>query len=140
MAELKTKPTNVDVNDFIDTVENEGRRDDCRALVKMMKKATKAEPTMWGNGMIGFGRYRYQYASGHGGEWPIIALAPRKNELTLYMMAGLEQHEELMGRLGKHKAGKSCLHVKKLEQLDLDVLKELIDISVAALADKRVDR
>jgi hypothetical protein len=140
MAELKTKPTNVDVDDFIDTVADEGRRDDCRELVKMMKKATKAEPTMWGSSIIGFGRYRYKYASGHEGEWPIIGFAPRKNDLTLYLMQGFEQREDLMGRLGRHKTSKACLHIRKLEQVDMDVLKELIDISVKGMEEKRVDR
>ena len=140
MAELKTRPTTVDVDDFIDTVADEGRRDDCRALVTMMKEATKAEPTMWGSSIIGFGRYRYKYASGHEGEWPIIGFSPRKNDLTLYLMQGFEQHEELLARLGKHKTSKACLYIKKLEQVDQDVLKELIDWSVEAMADQRVDR
>jgi hypothetical protein len=140
MAELKTRPTTVDVDDFIDTVADEGRRDDCRALVTMMKEATKAEPTMWGSSIIGFGRYRYKYASGHEGEWPIIGFSPRKNDLTLYLMQGFEQHEELMQRLGKHKTSKACLYIKKLEQVDQDVLKELINWSVEAMADQRVDR
>jgi hypothetical protein len=140
MAELKTKPTKVDVDDFIDALEDEGRRDDCRALVKMMKKATKAKPVMWGPAIVGFGRYRYKYASGHEGEWPIIGFSPRKNDLTLYLMQGFERHEELLGRLGKHKTSKACLYIKKLEQVDQDALKELIDLSVEAMADKRVDR
>jgi hypothetical protein len=140
MAELKTRPTEVDVNDFIDSIENEGRRDDCRVLVKMMAKATKADPTMWGSSIIGFGRYRYTYASGQEGEWPIIGFSPRKNDLTLYLMQGFEQHEELLERLGRHRTSKACLYIRKLEQVDMDALKELIDWSVDAMADKRVDR
>ena len=140
MAEAKTKPTNVDVDDFIDTIEDEGRRDDCRELVKIMKKATKARPVMWGPAIVGFGRYRYTYASGHEGEWPIIGFSPRKNDLTLYLMQGFEQHQELLGRLGKHKTSKACLYIKRLEQVDMDVLKEMIEWSVEAMADQRVDK
>jgi hypothetical protein len=139
MSELKTKPTDESVSDFLDNIGDETRRKDCYAVLDMMREATRVEPVMWGTSIIGFGRYRYRYSSGHEGEWPIIAFSPRRNDLTLYLIPGFAEFSDLLSKLGKYKTGKSCLYLKKLDQVDRDVLKELIEESVAAMEDQRVD-
>lgn len=140
MAELKTQPTKSSVTDFINTVSDEQRRKDCSAVIKIMKEVTGAKPEMWGPSIVGFGRHRYKYASGREGDWPVAAFSPRKNDLTLYFMPGFQDYADLMNRLGKYKTGKSCLYLKKLADVDANVLRKLIQKSVDALADKRTDR
>jgi hypothetical protein len=105
-----------------------------------MVEVTKAEPEMWGNSIVGFGRYRYKYESGREGEGMITGFSPRKSDLTLYIMPGFEPFPDLMGRLGKYKTGKSCLYIKKLDDVDLNVLRELVDKSITMMADKRIDK
>jgi hypothetical protein len=105
-----------------------------------MSAATGAKPVIWGTNIVGFGRYRYVYASGREGEWPIVGFSPRKRDLTVYIMPGFERFGPLLKRLGPHKTGKSCLYLKGLTGLDEAALKELIEQSVAAMASKRVDR
>lgn len=138
MAELKTKPTVESVSDFLKRVEDKGRRDDCLTVIDIMKDVTKEEPTMWGSSIVGFGRYHYKYESGREGEWMITGFSPRKNDLTLYIMGGLDAFPDVMKRLGKHKTGKSCLYIKKLADVDLKVLKELVEKSVKKMAGKRI--
>jgi hypothetical protein len=140
MAELKTQPTKQSVKDFLRQVQDEKRRADCEVIVKIMSDATGAKPVMWGSSIVGFGRYRYKYDSGREGEWMITGFSPRKNDLTLYLMGCVEGFPKLMKRLGKHKTGKSCLYIKKLDDVDLDVLRELVTESVARMADKRIDK
>src|SRR5436190_16536273 len=118
MAEPKTKETDQSVAEFLDAIEDERRRRDCWTVAKLMRKATKAEPKMWGTSIVGFGRYAYTYASGHSGEWPIVGFSPRKNDLTLYVRLGTPGSSELLETLGKHKVGKGCLYLKKLEDVD----------------------
>jgi hypothetical protein len=137
MAELKTQPTKSSVTDFINTVSDEERRKDCKAVIKIMKEVTGAKPEMWGASIVGFGRHRYKYASGREGDWPVAAFSPRKDDLTLYFMPGFQDYEDLMSRLGKYKTGKSCLYLKRLADVDANVLRKLIEKSVDALADKR---
>ena len=139
MAELKTKKTKASVDAFLNKVDDEQRRKDCQTVLKLMKQATGEEPKMWGAGIVGFGLYRYRYASGHEGEWPIIGFSPRKNDLTLYIMPGFEKFESLMAKLGKYKTGKSCLYIKKLDDVEVPVLKKLIAKSVERMAPQRVD-
>lgn len=103
-----------------------------------MKEATGEQPRMWGSSIVGFGAYKYRYASGHEGEWPIIGFSPRKNDLTLYIMPGFADYTELMAKLGKHKTGKSCLYIKKLDDVELPVLKKLITKSVDKMGEHRV--
>jgi len=129
MAEQKTKPTGVSVSDFLDKVENEQVRDDCRKLVKLMKKITGYPPKMWGPSIVGFGSYHYKYESGHEGDACLTGFSPRKGNLTLYVMAGT-QLESLLKKLGKHKASKACLYIKKLEDVDMNVLEKIIAGSV----------
>ena len=130
MAEPKTRPTRSSVGAFLKTVPEEDRRRDCLAIVKIMKKATNAEPRMWGPSIVGFGTYHLKYASGRGGDWPLTAFSPRKNDLTLYIMGGFGRYQALMSRLGKYKNGKACLYIKKLADVDMEVLKELVATSV----------
>jgi len=138
MAELKTKKTKASVAAFLDQISDEQRRKDCQRVLKIMKEATGEQPRMWGSSIVGFGAYKYRYASGHEGEWPIIGFSPRKNDLTLYIMPGFADHTELMAKLGKHKTGKSCLYIKKLDDVELPVLKKLITKSVDKMAEHRV--
>jgi hypothetical protein len=130
MAEQKTKPTRVRVNDFIAAIEDERRRKDCRTLLKLMREATGAKPVMWGPTIIGFGQYHYRYASGHEGDCFLAGFSPRKQALSVYIMAGFDGFPELMRKLGKYKTGKSCLYVKSLDDVDLPTLKALIVQSV----------
>jgi len=130
MAELKTAPTDASVEAFLDSVEDEDRRRDCRAVLDLMKRCTGEEARMWGAAMVGFGSYHYKYASGREGDWFLTGFSPRKRNLTLYIMAGFSRYEELLGRLGKHKTGKSCLYLSRLSDVDLEVLEELIRQSV----------
>ena len=131
MAELKTKKNDGDVEAFIDSVEDEAKRDDCRALVGLMSSVTGDEPTMWGEKIVGFGSYHYKYASGQEGDWMAVGFSPRKANLTLYIMSGFDEYEELLSKLGKHTTGKSCLYIKRLADVDTDVLRELVATSVA---------
>ena len=133
MAELKTKPTQHSVKDFIDAIEDEQLRKDCRTVSRIMKRVTKATPKMWGPGMVGFGSYDYKYASGRDADWFLAGFAPRKQNLTLYIMSGFQKYNTLLKKLGKHKIGKSCLYVKRLDDVDIDVLTQLIEDSVAHL-------
>jgi len=137
MAELKTKKGTASVEDFLDSVTDEQRRKDCFRLLEIMKKETKAEPAMWGTSIVGFGSYQYAYKSGRALEWFLTGFSPRKQDLTLYIMPGLERYPSLMKKLGKYKTGRSCLYIRKLEDVDLSTLKQLIRQSVADLAGKR---
>ena len=130
MAELKTKPTDASVGEFLSSVADENRRADCLVLLTMMQSASGAAPRMWGTSMVGFGQYHYRYASGREGDWFLVGFSPRKNDLTLYIMAGFEQYDALLSRLGKFKLGKSCLYIKWLADVDWGVLQELITASV----------
>ncbi|MDH3496741.1 MAG: DUF1801 domain-containing protein [Gemmatimonadota bacterium] len=133
MATLKTTPTTASVTAFLDALKDETRRKDCRTLVRMMKQATKAQPKMWGPSIVGFGTYHYRYDSGREGDWFLTGFSPRKQALTLYIMAGFSRYDALLEKLGTHKTGRSCLYVKKLADVDLAVLQRLIDQSVAHL-------
>ena len=129
-AELKTKKNEASVEDFINQIEDETVREDCRKIAEMMQKATKAEPKMWGANIVGFGTYNYKYASGREGEWMEVGFSPRKANLTLYIMSGFTEYDELLAKLGKYKTGKSCLYIKDLNDVDEKVLKQLIENSV----------
>jgi hypothetical protein len=137
-AKLKTTPTQKNVSGFLAKVDK-ARRQDCLTIVDLMRTATGAEPEMWGPSIVGFGRYQYRYASGREGEWMVAGFSPRKNDLTLYLMPGVDAFPDLLPRLGKYKTGKSCLYLKKLEDVDVGVLRQLIERSVQRMADKRVD-
>ncbi len=126
MSENKTQPTGASVEAFLDSVGNVRRREDARWVMNLMKEISGWEPEMWGASIIGFGRYRYKYATGREGDWPRVGLSPRKQNLVLYIMPGFRRYDDLMARLGKHKTGSSCLYINKLDDVDPDVLAELI--------------
>jgi len=126
MAELKTKKTTASVKDFLNSVPDERKRKDSFAIVKLMQEVTGIKPAMWGPSIVGFGKYHYKYASGHEGDAPLAGFSPRKQNLTLYIMAGFDGRAELLGKLGKHKTGKVCLYINKLEDVDLFTLKDLV--------------
>ena len=130
MAELKTKPSDISVEALLDAIPDETRRSDCRTIAKLMEKLTGSRPQLWGTSIVGFGTYHYRYASGREGDWFITGFAPRKNDLTLYILSGFTRFEDLMSRLGRHKTGKSCLYIRRLEDIDMKVLEELIRESV----------
>ena len=130
MAELKTRKTEASVNDFIAGIADDQRRKDCKSLLVIMKRVTKAPPKMWGASIVGFGSYHYKYASGRAGDWFLAGFSPRKQDLTVYLMAGFEDYPALMAKLGKYKTGKSCLYIKKLPDVDAAVLEKLIAASV----------
>ena len=138
MAEAKTKPTTQSVSNFLNKIEDKVRRDDCFAVLGMMKEVTGEEPVMWGPSIVGFGRQLYKYASGREGEWPIAAFSPRKGNLTLYILDGLNDSPDLMKRLGKFKTSKSCLYIKKLADVDSSVLRKLVKQSVKKKASRRI--
>jgi len=134
MAELKTKINDASVEKFLNSISDEKRRKDCFTVLELMKKITKAEPRMWGSSIVGFGTYHYKYESGREGNWFLTGFSPRKHSLTLYIMSGFSQYEELLKKLGKHKTGKSCLYIESLEEINLRVLKEIITQSVKYMA------
>ncbi len=137
MTELKTTETDASVTDFLAQVADEKRRQDCLAILELMKEATGAEPKMWGSSIVGFGRYHYRYASGREGDWFPVGFSPRKRDLTLYFAGGLQPLDDLLSRLGKHTTGKGCLYIKKLEDIDRQVLKEMVVRSMESVADQR---
>lgn len=128
MAENKTAPTDVPVEAFLAYVEHPVRRQDGEAVVELMRDITGQEPVMWGPSIIGFGSYHYKYASGHEGDAAAVGFSPRKGNLALYGLTYAPESAPLLERLGKHKTGAACLYVNKLADIDLDVLKELIEL------------
>lgn len=137
MAELKTKPTDQSVRDFLNQIPDEERRENCFALAKLMQEITGSKPKMWGPSIVGFGSYHYEYASGREGDWMLTGFSPRKKDLTLYIMMGFDKHPELMKQLGKHSVGKSCLYIKRLSDIHLPTLKKLIKASVKRYSDEK---
>jgi hypothetical protein len=133
MAEMKTKPTNESVKEFLNSIPETERREDCLALAKMMEEITGEKPKMWGPSIVGFGSYHYKYASGREGDWPKTGFSPRKKDLTVYLMMGFEKRAELMEKLGKHSHAKSCLYIKRLSDIHVPTLKKLIKVSVKDL-------
>jgi len=130
MSTLKTTPTENSVTAFLDSVEDPKKREDSYKILDLMAKVTGEEPVMWGSSIIGFGTYHYVYASGREGDWMLTGFSPRKNALTLYIMSGFDSYDDLLATLGKYKTGKSCLYVKKIEDVDTDVLQTLVKQSV----------
>jgi Domain of unknown function (DU1801) len=128
----KTQPNNQNVSKFLDTVQDEAQKQDSFILLDMFKQITKEEPKMWGSSIIGFGSYHYKTKSGIEADWMQIGFSPRKQALTLYLMCGFEEYDKtgqtknFLAKIGKHKIGKSCLYIKKLADVDLEVLKELL--------------
>jgi hypothetical protein len=140
MAELKTKPTNLSVDRFLKSIPDKQRREDCYTVVDIMRKATKAEPKMWGSSIVGFGSYHYAYASGRELDWFLVGFSPRKQNLTLYIMAGFEGYGALLEKLGKHKTGRSCLYINRLDDVHLPTLKRIVEQSVKHITKRQSPR
>jgi hypothetical protein len=134
MTELKTKENDQSVEAFLNGVEHEKRREDSFTLLKLMAEVTGEQPRMWGDSIIGYGKYHYKYASGREADWFLTGFSPRKQSLTLYIMSGFDQYDSLLGKLGKYKTGKSCLYINKLEDVDMEVLRELVRQSAQHMA------
>ena len=131
MAKNKTTENNESTTDFINTfVEDETKKNDAFELIKIMQEVTHFEPKMWGPSIIGFGSYHYKYASGHEGEAPLVGFSPRKAAISLYINIPTENRDELLSKLGKHKASKGCIYVKKLADINIEVLKKMISLSL----------
>lgn len=140
MAELKTSRNDGDVDAFLDSVDNETRRRDALVMKDLMADITGEKPEMWGNSIVGYGAYTYKPKSGGSlNEWMKVGFSPRKQSLTLYIMDGFSDYESLLGQLGNHSTGKACLYIKDLNNVDMDVLKNLITASVAAVEERTAD-
>ncbi len=133
VAENKTQITDVDPISFIASVENPTRRADAESLLDLMTRATGCKPKMWGPSIVGFGRYRYRYDSGRGGEFMLAGFSPRKANLVIYTMPGYEEMNEQLAELGKHRVGKSCLYINKLADVNIDVLEQIVADGVATM-------
>ena len=136
MATLKTSPNDKDVQTFLQNVEDEQKRAESFEILALMEDITGEKGKMWGGSIIGFGSYHYVYPTGREGDWFLTGFSPRKQNFSLYIMAGFGRHADLMEKLGKYKTGKSCLYVKRLSDIDREVLRELIAASVAHLREK----
>lgn len=130
MAKLKTTPNDESVQAFLESVENETKRENSITVLELMEEITGEKAKMWGTSIVGFGSYHYKYESGREGDSFLAGFSPRKQNLTLYIMSGFSEYDTLLGKLGKHKLGKSCLYIKKLADIDMDILKELVKQSV----------
>ena len=135
MAENKTQKTKASVTDFIDAIDDPRKRDDSKALVELMQRVTGEQPAMWGESIVGFCDFHYRSAAGREGDWFKVGFSPRKQNLTLYLsLTDVAGYDALLSRLGKHSTGKSCLYVKKLEDVDQLVLEELIEKAIASVS------
>ena len=130
MAELKTKPTEVSVAEFLATIDDEQQRADAEIIAGIMAKATRKPGKMWGSSIVGFGEYHYKYESGREGDFAMVGFSPRKRNLVIYIVPGFGEYEDLLAALGKHKIGKSCLYINKLVDVDVTVLAKLVRASV----------
>lgn len=133
MYEAKTKPTTVSVDSYLAAIADDTRREDCRALTALMKRLSGHEPTMWGTSIVGFGKYHYKYASGHEGDSCLVGYSSRKGDISVYLLAGYDTDETraLLAQLGRHKIGKACLYIRRLSDVQLPVLEQLIARSIA---------
>jgi len=130
MAKNKTTETTNSVTDFINTIADETKRNDCFRIIELMQKQTGFEPKMWGTAIVGFGSYHYKYESGREGDAPLAGFSPRANAITLYLSSNFNTREELLKKFGKHKTGKGCIYIKKLEDINTSILKKMITDAV----------
>jgi hypothetical protein len=133
MAENKTKPTKISVTAFIDAIADQTRRADAKVLIKLMKGVVGQKPQMWGPSIVGFGSYHYKYDSGREGDMPLVGFSPRKAALVLYNLIGFSDSKSELAKLGKHTTGKGCLYIKKLADVDEEVLASMIGKSIAGM-------
>ena len=130
MADNKTLPNNASVKDFITKVEHKRRKQDAETLLDFMNEITGLQPVMWGDSIIGYGKYHYQYKSGHQGDYFLTGFSPRKTAMTIYIMPGFNKHEKQLKKLGKYKNSVSCLYITNLDNIDMNVLREIIEDSI----------
>jgi Domain of unknown function (DU1801) len=133
MSDNKTQATSASVDDYIATIADELKRKDTQTLLDLLKKITGDTPVLWGDSIIGFGSYHYQYESGREGDMPLIGFSPRKREFAIYIMSGFEQLQAHLNKLGKHKTGQSCLYIKRLSDININTLNDLMKESVAII-------
>lgn len=136
MAELKTKKNDQSVAEYLNAIEDPQRKSDCTKIHDLMAEITGKNGHMWGDSIVGFGSYHYKYESGREGDWFITGYSNRKQQISLYIMAGFDRYETLLGKLGKYKTGKSCLYIKKLSDVDISILEDLIRSSVEYMNNK----
>lgn len=136
MAKVKTQFTSDDVYAYIDDLDNDQKKKDSLALIELMEEATGEPAKMFGPSIIGFGQYHYKYATGHQGDAPLLGFSPRKAAISLYVFTGCEEHKHLLEGFGKFKMGKACIYIKKLDDINLDVLKNIMQESIAFISDK----
>ena len=139
MAALKTKENSASVKKFLNSIDDETRRNDCFKIVEIMKEITKQEAKMWGTAIVGFGSYHYKYASGHEGDMCAAGFSPRKQAISLYLCGTLHSDADLLQKLGKYKTGAGCLYVKKLSDINIPILKQLINNSLAYVKSNKQD-
>ena len=137
MSELKTKKNDKSVEDFLNGLDNEKKKQDSFLILSLMKEVSGSEPKMWGDSIIGFSEYQYKYKSGREGTWFKIGFSPRKQNLTLYLMSGFKGKDDLLNKIGKYKTGKGCFYINKIEDVELTVLKELIKVSYEYMSDPK---
>ncbi len=136
MAELKTRKNARSVADFIASLDDERKQRESHALIALMRDVTGCEPAMWGESIVGFGQYRFKYASGREIDWMLTGFSPRKRAFSLYVMTGFDGQDDILSVLGRYKTGKSCLYVNKLDDIDLNALRKLLNASVSRLVEK----
>jgi len=136
VAENMTKKNQASVSKFLNAIGDDHKRRDAKIVAKIMKRVTGERPRMWGTSIVGYGDHHYTYANGREGDWMLSGFSPRKQALTLYIMSGFSKYRSLLKKLGKHTTGKSCLYIKKLDDVDLEVLERLIEQSVEAMKAK----
>jgi hypothetical protein len=125
MAENKTKPTKSSATAFLNKIRDRQLRDDCFAILKLMQEVSNCEPVMWGSAIIGFGTYHYVYESGREGDTVVIGFSPRKQNISIYLMGGLNKVEDELSKLGEYKTGKGCLYIKSLSDVNVEILKKV---------------
>ncbi|NKB37311.1 MAG: DUF1801 domain-containing protein [Gammaproteobacteria bacterium] len=130
MSELKTKKNKASVREFIDSIEDSEKKKDCKQLATMMRKLSGKRAAMWGDSIVGFGEYHYKYKSGREGDWPVTGFSPRKQNISIYIMPGFSKYKKQLAKLGKHKHSVSCLYIKRLSDIDVEALKEIVADSI----------
>lgn len=136
MAKLKTKKNNASVQKYLDAIDNTQRKKDCLKIHELMKKVSGHEGSMWGESIVGYGSYHYKYDSGREGDWFLAGFSNRKQSISIYIMSGFSRYDDLLANLGKHKTGKSCLYINKLDDIDESILQEIIETSIEFIQQK----
>lgn len=132
----KTQPTSTSIAEFIESLDDERRQTECNQLVDLMREESGQEPVLWGPAIIGFGQYHYRYESGREGDFMRVGFSPRKQNLSIYIIPGFKPYQAVLERLGKHKVGKSCLYIKRLEDVDISALRELVRQSLIDMKER----